>query len=253
MSTNPRPELLVPEWPAPPSVRAVFTTRHGGHSSGPWAGLNLATHVGDDAHDVMRNRALLAGQLPGADAVAWLDQVHGATVVHLAAAPRVPPTADAVLTRRPGLACAVLVADCVPILLASRDGSAVAAVHAGWRGLADGVIAQAVAAFSVPPAALLAWIGPCIGPAAYGVGADLAARFTALGAGRHCLSRAGRWHLDLHGLARHALVQAGVAAVYGAPRCVHDDARAFYSYRRDGRTGRMAALIWRDVRIAPAP
>lgn len=252
MSVPRQPELLVPDWPAPRSVRAVFTTRRGGHSHGPWQGFNLATHVGDDAQDVARNRALLAGLLPGADTVAWLEQVHGTTVVHLAAAPPRPLTADAAITSRPGLACAVLVADCVPILLTSRDGNAVAAVHAGWRGLADGIVAQAVAAFRVPPSTLMAWIGPCIGPTAYTIGAELAARFTALGAGRHCLPHADGWHLDLHGLARHALARAGVDAVHGAARCVHGDAQAFYSYRRDGRTGRMAALIWRDARIAPA-
>ena len=176
----------------------------------------------------------------------WLRQVHGAAVARIDAPPATVPAADAAITTRPGLACAVLVADCVPVLLCSDDGAEVAAVHAGWRGLDNGILARAVTAFHVPPRRLLAWIGPCIGPSAYAVGADLVNRFASRDPGSvSCFREHGAsWHLDLHALTRRQLAAAGIEAIHGQPRCVHAEPAEFFSFRRDGATGRMAALIW---------
>ncbi|MCB1745871.1 MAG: peptidoglycan editing factor PgeF [Gammaproteobacteria bacterium] len=240
------PALLVPEWPAPPRVSACFTTRRGGCSNAPWDSFNLATHVGDATAAVARNRALLGDRLGADVSPCWMEQVHGERVVRLDARPGEPLRADAAITRRPGLACTVMVADCVPILLCAADGGEVAAVHAGWRGLANGIVGRAVAAFSAMPSTLLAWIGPCIGAGAYVVDDALRTRFLELDPGAAgCFSGGpAQWHFDLHALAHRQLALAGITAVYGAPCCVHADATRFYSYRRDGVTGRMAALIW---------
>lgn len=245
-----RPRVLCPAWPAPAAVGACFTTRQGGASGAPWAGLNLALHVGDDAQAVARNRAALASVLGPEVRVGWLEQMHGCAVAHLDTA-TAPAAADAAITHTRALACAVLVADCVPILLCAADASEVAAVHAGWRGLAAGVIARAVAAFAVHPGRLLAWIGPCIGAARYRVGDELRERFVAIeprdAAWFH--RHRGHWYCDLHGLSASRLEHAGVGAIYGTRRCVYREAAHFYSYRRDGVTGRMAGLIW----IRPGP
>ena len=245
-ATHPAPTLIVPDWPAPAAVRAVFTTRRGGTSVGPWASLNLATHVGDDGAAAASNRARLQHWLGLESQPRWLEQVHSTTVARFDAPGATVPKADAAVTTCPGLACAVLVADCVPVLLCSDDGAEVAAVHAGWRGLDGGVLARAVAAFHAPPHRLLAWIGPCIGASAYRVGPELVQRFATRDSGSAACFRQhdDAWQLDLHALTRRQLAAAGVGAIHGQPRCVYAEPAEFFSYRRDGVTGRMAALIW---------
>jgi YfiH family protein len=237
------------DWSAPPVVGAVMTTRRGGHSPAPWAGFNLGDHVGDDPTHVAAHRARLAHAI-GAPA-AWLRQVHGCEVVE--AVPGLtpaPPEADGSWTTQPGVACTVLVADCLPVLLADRLGRAVGAAHAGWRGLAAGVVestARAVAtAAGGAVADLVAWLGPCIGPAHFEVGADVVAAFAG---GRHFRPAprpdgAMRWRADLAGLACDRLHALGVGEVFGGRWCTVADAERFYSFRRDGVTGRMAAAVW---------
>jgi YfiH family protein len=233
-------------WPAPPAVCAAFTTRMGGVSAPPWDSLNLATHVGDDARAVAENRRRLARALALPASPCWLTQVHGDRVVRVDAGPLADPRADASVTDRPGCVLAVQVADCLPLLLCDREGREVAAVHAGWRGLAAGIIGRAVRAFRAPARALLAWTGPAIGARAYAVGADLRTRFVAAApASASAFTRHdGEWHMDLAALARQQLHAAGVAAVSAADHCVWTEPERFFSYRRDGVTGRMAALIW---------
>lgn len=238
--------LVRPDWPAPPQVRACITTRAGGVSPPPYASLNLATHVGDAPAAVAENRYRLAQALGLPAAPRWLRQVHGTRCVDAARAGD-DAEADAVLARRAGDVCAVLTADCLPVLLCDRAGTRVAAVHAGWRGLHDGVIAAAVRALDCPPSALLAFVGPGIGVDAYAVGADFRARFIALDpASAACFEqRADGWHADLAALAGRQLAAAGVGCTVQANLCTYADPR-FYSYRRDGVTGRFASLIWLD-------
>ena len=243
----PEPGLVTPDWPLPPGVRAASTTRLGGVSVGPYQGLNLGDHVGDDPRAVAANRAALARALGLPAAPAWLTQVHGSAV----AGPDDPPgcRADARYADRPAVVCAVLTADCLPLLLCSADGREVAAVHCGWRGLAGGIVGAAVARFSAAPAALRAWLGPAIGPAAFEVGDEVRACFVQAdpdAAACFVATRPGHWLADLAALTRRALAGAGVRQVYGSGACTATDAARFYSYRRDGVTGRMASLIWRE-------
>jgi YfiH family protein len=238
-------EFIVPEWPVPANVRAAMTTRKGGVSTGRYASLNLASHVGDDAGSVAENRRRLRAALALPAEPAWLPQVHGREVATLPGA--LPAAADAAVTLARGTVCAVLVADCLPVFLASRDGDRVGIAHAGWRGLAAGVVEAAVAALATEPARLVAWLGPCIGPQAFEVGADVREAFVATDAAAAAEfrpGRAGRFMADLPALARRRLAAAGVADVHGTVLCTHADSARFYSYRRDGETGRMAALIW---------
>ena len=243
---NPALRTIDVTWPAPAHVRAAFTTRCGGVSRGPWHGLNLADHVGDAPAHVRANRDLLAAALSLPRAPDWLEQVHGNDVLELDSG-ATGRQADAAITRVGGRVAAVLVADCLPLLLCDRRGHEVAAVHAGWRGLDAGVIARTVRRFSRPAHELLAWIGPGIGVAAYAVGADLRARFITADAGNASAFVAidGVWHCDLAALAQRQLTASGVGSITLAAGCVHADAELFYSYRRDGVTGRMAALVWR--------
>lgn len=246
---NAHPDWLVPDWPAPTAVRALITTRAGGVSTGPYASLNLGTSVGDDADAVAENHARLRACLP-ADPV-WLKQVHGADIIDANTHP-VLPHADASITTQPRTVCAIQVADCVPVLFADAHGRAVAAAHAGWRGLAGGVLANAIAAMharGVSAADILAYIGPGIGPTTFEVGADVYEAFTASDAGADAAfvqHRAGKWLADLHRLVRRALLTAGVTRVYGETLCTVSDPARFFSYRRDRITGRMAALVWRE-------
>ncbi len=242
------PVFIRPRWPAPPGVAAAVTTRAGGASRPPFDGFNLADHVGDDPAAVAANRARLRAALDLPGEPAWLRQVHGCGVAVLTAAPAATPEADAAVTAAPGVVCAVLTADCLPVLLCSRDGGRVGAVHAGWRGLAAGVLEAAVAALGVPPADVLAWLGPAIGPSAFQVGPEVRAAFveTDPGAEEAFVPDGGdRWRADLQALARRRLAACGVEQVFGGGPCTHGDPARFYSYRRDGVTGRMAALIWR--------
>jgi YfiH family protein len=238
-------ELIRPDWPAPPAVRACSTTRRGGASAGAWEGFNLADHVGDDPRAVAENRALLAAALQLPAPPRWLQQVHGCEVA--GADWQAGCAADACFADRPDVVCAVLTADCLPILLCNRAGSRVAAVHAGWRGLAAGIVERTLQAFTDPPGDILAWLGPAIGPAAFEVGEEVRAAFVAHHAAAATAfrpTRPGHWLADLYALARSRLAMRGVHQVWGGAFCTYNDADRFYSYRRDGVTGRMATLIW---------
>jgi len=244
--TAPDPDWIVPDWPAPQPVRALVTTRAGGVSRGPYASFNLGARVGDDAAAVARNRERLRGALP-ADPV-WLQQVHGTDVVEAESAPALA-RADAAVARTRHVVCAVLTADCVPVLLADREGNAVAVAHAGWRGLVAGVIEAAVARMNAPAASVIAWLGPAIGPRAYEVGPEVREAFVrrdAAAAAAFAPHRGDRLLADLFMLARQRLAAAGVAAVYGGGHCTYTEAARFYSYRREPTTGRFASLVWID-------
>ena len=242
-------DCLVPDWPAPPHVKAFVTTRAGGVSTGPYASLNLGFATDDDGRAVAANRERLGALLP--QPPRWLRQVHGARVLE---ADRLTdrPEADAAVARETGTVCAILVADCLPVLFTNRSGTLVAAAHAGWRGLAAGVIENTVAALianGARAADLLAYLGPGIGPDAFEVGDDVYQAYTRGDPGAAAAFKArgaGKWHADLFALARRALARAGVTTVYGGGLCTYSDPQRFYSYRRDRTTGRMAALIWRD-------
>jgi len=237
-------DLLTPDWPAPARVRALSTTRAGGVSAAPYSGLNLGDHVGDDPRAVAENRRRLSAGLPAVPA--WLRQVHGVAVVDAA---RVAGTceADAAFSRQAGAVCVVMTADCLPVLFCDRAGSVVAAAHAGWRGLAAGVLEATVAAMAVPPAELLAWFGPAIGPQAFEVGGEVRDAFLALDAAAadaFVPTAGGKWLADIFLLARQRLAGIGVGAVYGGGVCTVSDPQRFYSHRRDRVTGRMATLVW---------
>lgn len=238
------------DWPLPPGVHAVQTERRGGFSQPPFDGFNLGDHCGDDPGHVARNRARLRTVLALPAEPRWLRQVHGTAVVaaHEAWA---ETQADASWTDRPGVVCAVLTADCLPVLLASDDGRVVAAAHAGWRGLAAGVLEATLAALPVAPSALSAWLGAAIGPRAFEVGPEVREAFLRVQPRSADAFRPGigdRWHCDLFALARERLARAGVERVHGGGVCTHDTPDRYYSFRRDARCGRMATLIWRDAR-----
>jgi YfiH family protein len=239
-------QWIIPDWPAPANVRALVTTRHGGVSSGPYASLNLGARTDDDPAAVAANRARLQAHLP--QPPKWLAQVHGSTVVDADGLPDIP-SADASIARQPGTVCAILIADCLPILLTDRAGSCVAAAHAGWRGLAGGVIANTVARMPADPGDLMAYIGPGIGPGAFEVGDDVLHAFcdeSPEHRSAFAALRPGKWLCDLPALARIALRRAGLTRIYGGSDCTVSDPQRFFSYRRDKVTGRMAALIWRS-------
>jgi len=243
------PAWLIPEWPAHPAVRALSTLRTGGASEGAYASLNLGSHVGDAPAAVAENRRRLRGaaQLPSEPA--WLNQVHGAGVVDLDAANPSSeiPEADAAFTRRRGRVCAILTADCLPVLLAADSGEAVAAAHAGWRGLAGGVIESTVRALALDPGSLLAWLGPAIGPRHFEVGGEV--RDALLREDPEALScfapnARGRFLADLPALARRRLTRLGVRRIHGGGECTFAHPDRYFSHRRDGMTGRQATLLW---------
>lgn len=237
-------DCLIPDWPAPPNVRTLQTLRTGGCSPAPWNSLNLGDHVGDDPGRVAANRAGLRERLP-AEAL-WLNQVHGTAVVDAASAVQ-RVAADAAFSRRPGAVCAVMTADCLPVLFCDRAGTVVAAAHAGWRGLLDGVLDNTVAAMQTSPGELLAWLGPAIGPERFEVGGEVRAAFVAKDAGAavcFTVQDGGKWLADIYGLARQRLSALGIAHVSGGNACTVSEAERYFSYRRDGVTGRMATLIW---------
>jgi YfiH family protein len=233
---------FAPDWPAPSNVRAWVTERGGASRYGTW---NLALHVGDDARAVEANRKRLRDALGLPNDPSWLEQVHGTRVLDLDR-DEVGP-ADGAVTTRAATVCAVMTADCLPVLLCDRAGTRVGAAHAGWRGLRDGVLPAAVAALRVPPAQVLAWLGPAIGQASYEVGAEVRDAFVAreaAAARRFVPNARGRWQADLYGLARDALMAAGVTSVHGGGFCTFTEAERFFSHRREAPCGRMASLIW---------
>jgi YfiH family protein len=247
-------DWIAPDWPAPPNVRCLITTRNGGFSVGACASMNLSTRVGDDPQAVARNRALLRGLLPGEPF--WLQQVHG-TLVVAATDAREPMEADASLSTTAGTVCVVTVADCLPVLFCDRAGTVVAAAHAGWRGLSASVLERTVAAMPCPAADVLAFLGPAIGPEAFEVGADVLDAFIrtdaeAAGAFRSKAPTAGqpKWWADLYALARQRLARTGVTDVFGGGWCTYRDSARFFSHRRDPHSGRQAALIWLTAREA---
>jgi len=242
-------DWIQPEWPAVPRVRAVCTTRHGGISTGPYSSMNPADHVGDDPEAVRSNRRRLREVLQLPAAPCWLQQVHGTTVIDAAAAGArdATPVADAAWCSQPGVVCAVLTADCLPVLLCDTAGRHVAALHAGWRGLAAGVIEQTIEAMQQPGKRLLAWFGPAIGPGAYTVGDEVREIFLEHDRQAEAAFQpgpGGSWMADLYRLARQRLADRDVTAVYGGRECSYTDAERFFSYRREAVTGRMATLIW---------
>lgn len=238
-------EFLLPDWPVPANVRAAMTTRTGGASHGAFASFNLATHVGDDPAAVAANRRSLRETLELPSEPQWLEQVHGANVAVVPGDQAGP--ADGAVTFTRAAVCAVLVADCLPVFLASRAGDRAGLAHAGWRGLAGGIVEAVIAKLDCDPKRLVAWLGPSIGPDAFEVGTEVRAAFTTGDPGAAAWFREGRkghFLADLPALARRRLALAGVTDVYGGHHCTHSEPARFYSHRRDGRTGRMAALIW---------
>jgi polyphenol oxidase len=239
------PDWLVPDWPAPRGVRALVTTRAGGVSAGPYATLNLGSRVGDDPGCVERNRAILRACLPAEPR--WMKQVHGTRVIAARdAGPEVE--ADGAVSSTAGEVCAVLVADCLPVLLCDRDASVVAVAHAGWRGLSAGVLEAVVAALPVLPGALLAYLGPAIGAQVYEVGDDVRRAFVRRDPRASAAFVAhgdGKFLADLAMLARQRLAACGIGRVHGGGICTASD-RRFFSFRRDRITGRMAGLIWME-------
>ncbi|QBP76320.1 peptidoglycan editing factor PgeF [Herbaspirillum huttiense] len=245
-------ELLIPDWAAPANIGALTTLRAGGFSPAPYGdgqgggGLNLGTHVDDDPALVARNRALLRRLLPSEPA--WLTQVHGVAVLDAAALPD-QPTADACISSTPGAVCVMMTADCLPVLFCDRAGTVVGAAHAGWRGLAGGVLEATVAAMRARGAQdIIAWLGPAIGPEQFEVGAEVREAFIAQqAAAQHAFraypGRPGKYLADIYQLARQRLASMDVHDVSGGGLCTVSDPR-FYSYRRDKTTGRMGSLVW---------
>ncbi|MDO8769034.1 MAG: peptidoglycan editing factor PgeF [Burkholderiaceae bacterium] len=264
------PDWLVPEWPAPSHVKALFTTRAGGVSAAPYDSLNLGDHVGDKSADVRANRQILQSAI-GVRPV-FLQQVHGTAVVSLTSQTPDGTVADACMTRQDGIACTIMVADCLPVLLTDLEGHAVAAAHAGWRGLAGGVLTQMHAQFmaiagintSLSAINIIAWLGPCIGPTAFEVGPEVKAAFAAvwpqsadmfkrIDPGQPVEGTPVKWLANLPGLARLQLQQLGVTNIYGNDGslgwCTVNQPSRFFSHRRDavilGGSGRLAACIWK--------
>lgn len=239
-------DWIIPDWPAPASVGALCTTRSGGVSTGPWQSLNLGLNSGDEPEDVIRNRELLAKSLPAA--ANFLRQVHSNVVVEHPGKylPELALQADAQWSSAKHQVCAVLAADCLPVLFCDREGTEVAAAHAGWRGLATGILENTIAAMQAPTRDVLAWMGPAIGPQVYQVGSEVKAAFAQQEAeGANAFVADGdRWLFDLYVMARHRLLRAGVGHISGGGYCTFSDPQRFFSYRRDQVTGRMASMIW---------
>ena len=239
-------KLIVPQWPMPKGVAACSSSRVGGVSLPPYDSLNLGAHCGDDLLHVEENRRRMfaAGGLPSYPV--WLEQVHGTTVLKLDGGPYVSKRADASYCNTPGTGCAVMTADCLPVLFCNRAGTEVAAAHAGWRGLCEGVLEETVACFNDKPENILAWLGPAIGPEAFEVGAEVREAFIAKDAQAQSAFRpAGeKYFANIYQLARQRLANVGVEQIFGGDRCTLSEKDDFFSYRRDKTTGRMASFIW---------
>jgi YfiH family protein len=233
------------DWPVPANVRARVSQRSGGVSVGRYASLNVGTNVGDDVKHVIENRRRLARdwRLPGEPV--WLEQVHGTTIADLDSAWSGP--ADGAVTSGPGTVCAILTADCLPVLLADSDGTRVGAAHGGWRGLAAGILPALIAAMQRPPGELLAWLGPCIGVGAYEVGDEVREALAERDPGRRSAfvpNERGRWQANLCTIARRSLTTAGVTQIYGGGSCTYRESASYFSHRREAPCGRMASMIW---------
>lgn len=239
--------FIIPDWPAPAKVKALQTTRNGGLSLPPYASLNLGAHVNDDPLTVAANRQLLSPYLPSEPV--WVNQVHGTRVIN-AAKSNCLEDADAAFTQQANVVCVTMTADCLPVLLCDKAGSVVAAVHAGWRGLCDGVIEAAVEIMAVDPQGILAWLGPAIGPQAFEVGPEVRQQFIDKDIEAEIAFNAlgNKWLCDIYTIAQQRLNKAGVSQVYGGgvneDFCTYNDESRFFSFRRDQMTGRMASLIW---------
>ena len=261
--------IIEPEWPTPKGVRSAFTLRTGGVSVSPYDSLNVGAHVGDVASSVEENRRRVRERLGLPAEPMWLQQVHGVEVADLdvIAEPLAPvghrgagvqaalplasgfACADAAVTRAPGRVCVIQVADCMPVLFAARDGSAVGAAHAGWRGLAGGVLKETVRRLGVPVHQIIAWLGPTIGQDHFEVGDEVRAAFMAHdpdAASSFEANARGRWQCDLYALARRQLSALGIRDIFGGGWCTYADSERFFSYRRDGQCGRMAAFVWME-------
>jgi YfiH family protein len=240
-------EFIQPQWPAPANVKALQTTRNGGVSKGAFASLNLGTHVDDDPIAVATNRQLLSPYLPSEPV--WLNQVHGVEVID-ASLSGCLQNADAAFANKPNVVCVTMTADCLPILLCDTQGTVVAAAHAGWRGLCDGVIEATVAKMQVPASQIMVWLGPAIGPQAFEVGSDVKAQFLAKNAQSELAFAAhgDKWLCNMYILAQQRLHGLGISQIYGAgvneKFCTYTDQARFFSFRRDKNTGRMASMIW---------
>lgn len=238
--------VIIPQWPQPESVAACSSTRIGGVSLVPWHSLNLGAHCGDNPEHVEENRQRMfaAGGLPSKPV--WLEQVHGDQVLRLDGGPYASKRADASYSNTPGTVCAVMTADCLPVLFCNRAGTEVAAAHAGWRGLCAGVLENTLACFDDSPANIIAWLGPAIGPQAFEVGPEVREAFMAKdpNADVAFVARDEKYLADIYLLARQRLARAGVSQIFGGDRCTFTETNEFYSYRRDKTTGRMASFIW---------
>lgn len=249
---------LVPDWPAPANIHAATTLRTGGASLGTYSSLNPANHVSDDNDNVMQNRRTIKEMLDLPAEPVWLHQTHSNRVVKAAKTASLPQ-ADASYTDEPGVVCAVLTADCLPLLVCARDGTKVAAIHAGWRGLLTGVISNTIVAMQTPPnpalfkgkdwGELLVWLGPAIGPDCFEVGTEVRDAFLQKSVAFNSSFKGqsnGKWLADIYQIARIELAGLGIAQVFGGTSCTVTEHERFYSYRRDTQTGRMATLIWRE-------
>ena len=245
-SLNPE-HLIFPDWSAPKNVRCLSTTRQGGISRSSFSSLNLGYHVGDNPGSVTSNRNRLKEMTEGEPV--WLNQVHGIRVINAGQfiGMNSPPDADAAFTRQKGAVCTVMTADCLPVLLCDDSGSIVAAAHAGWRGLLAGVLEATVMAMGIPGRQLMAWLGPAIGPQAFEVGDEVREAFCNVSPEANAAFQTaphGKWLADIYCLARQRLCQQGIERVFGGHYCTVTETERFFSYRRDGRTGRMASMIW---------
>lgn len=239
--------LVTPDWPLPAGVRLGWTDRRGGVSEAPFEAFNLAHHVGDRADAVAENRSRLLATMTGANEIRWLSQTHSTVAIRADTVDN-GIEADAAWTRTPGLVCGVMTADCLPVFFWRRDGGQVAVAHAGWRGLANGILAETLACFEAPEN-VVCGLGPAIGPAAFEVGADVVDAFREWPGAGECFKprkQAGKWLADLPGLAERWLRDAGVSEVFDSRECTFSQPERYFSYRRDGVTGRMANVIWVD-------
>ncbi|AFJ46084.1 purine nucleoside phosphorylase YfiH [Shimwellia blattae] len=239
-------QLIIPQWPLPANVRACSSTRTGGVSEGAYRSMNLGAHCGDNPAHVEENRQRLYTAAGMPSRPVWLEQVHGKAVLQLDGGPYTSKRADASWTCKPATVCAVMTADCLPVLFCNSAGTEIAAAHAGWRGLCEGVLEETIACFADQPENIMAWLGPAIGPQAFEVGPEVREAFMAKDAAAGAAFRpAGlKYYADIYQLARQRLARAGVTRIFGGEHCTWTESDTFFSYRRDKVTGRMASFIW---------